>query len=47
VQAALGTDVPLAGGYTLGQIVPRQEASPQLLNQHMVVLVFGEAKEEK
>jgi hypothetical protein len=47
VQAVLGMDVPLAGGYTLGQIVPRQEASPQLLNQHMVVLVFGEAKEEK
>ena len=47
VQAALGTGIPLAGGYTLGQIVPRQEASPQFLNQHMVVIVFGEAKEEK
>ncbi|HVM70622.1 MAG TPA: FIST N-terminal domain-containing protein [Anaerolineales bacterium] len=47
VQAALGADIPLAGGYTLGQIVPRREASPQFLNQHMVVIVFGEAKEEK
>jgi hypothetical protein len=47
VQAALGTDIPLAGGYTLGQIVPRRQASPQFLNQHMVVIVFGEAKEEK
>jgi hypothetical protein len=47
VQAALGANIPLAGGYTLGQIIPRQEASPQFLNQHMVVIVFGEAKEEK
>jgi hypothetical protein len=47
VQAALGMGIPLAGGYTLGQIVPRQEASPQFLNQHMVVILFGEAKEEK
>jgi uncharacterized membrane protein YfbV (UPF0208 family) len=47
VQAALGPDVPLAGGYTLGQIVPRREAPPQFLNQHMVVILFGEAKEEK
>jgi hypothetical protein len=47
VQAALGATIPLAGGYTLGQIIPRREASPQFLNQHMVVIVFGEAKEEK
>ena len=47
VQAALGANIPLAGGYTLGQIIPRREASPQFLNQHMVVIVFGEAKEEK
>ncbi len=47
VQAALGANIPLAGGYTLGQIIPRKEASPQFLNQHMVVVVFGEAKEEK
>jgi hypothetical protein len=43
VQAALGMGVPLAGGYTLGQIVPRSETHPQFLNQHMVVVVFGEA----
>ena len=47
VQAALGAGIPLAGGYTLGQIIPRREASPQFLNQHMVVIVFGEAQEEK
>ena len=46
VQAALGTGIPLIGGYTLGQIVPRLDASPQFLNQHMVGIVFGEAKEE-
>jgi hypothetical protein len=43
VQDILGPDVPIAGGYTLGQIVPGQSpASPQFLNQHMVVIVFGE-----
>ena len=47
VQAALGPDIPLIGGYTLGQIVPRTDASPQFLNQHMLVVVFGEAQEEK
>ena len=47
VQAALGPGIPLAGGYTLGQIIPRSTASPLFLNQHIVVIVFGEAKAEK
>ena len=43
VQDILGADVPIAGGYTLGQIVPgKAPASPLFLNQHMVVIVFGE-----
>lgn len=43
VQDILGKDVPIAGGYTLGQIVPgKDSASPQLLNQHIVVVAFGE-----
>jgi hypothetical protein len=42
VQDILGKDVPLAGAYTLGQIVPGKEsAPPQLLNQHIVVVVFS------
>jgi hypothetical protein len=42
VQDILGRDVPLAGGYTLGQIVPGKESMPpQLLNQHIVVIVFA------
>ncbi|HSO13132.1 MAG TPA: FIST N-terminal domain-containing protein [Anaerolineales bacterium] len=42
VQDILGKNVPVAGGYTLGQIVPGKEsAPPQLLNQHIVVVVFG------
>jgi hypothetical protein len=42
VQDILGKDVPLAGAYTLGQIVPGKEAAPpQLLNQHIVVVVFA------
>ncbi|MBN2385741.1 MAG: FIST C-terminal domain-containing protein [Anaerolineales bacterium] len=45
VQETLGIDVPVAGGYTLGQIVPGGEATPRFLNQHMVVIVFGDPRE--
>lgn len=45
VQEILGRDVPIAGGYTLGQIVPGSEHTPpQLLNQHIVVIAFSEPK---
>jgi hypothetical protein len=44
IQDILGKNVLLAGGYTLGQIVPGKDSgSPQLLNQHIVVVAFGEA----
>ena len=43
VQDILGTDVPIAGGYTLGQVVPSKN-NPQFLNQHMMVVVFGESQ---
>ena len=44
VQDILGKDVQIAGGYTLGQVVPGKDSSPpQLLNQHIVVIAFGEA----
>ena len=43
VQDILGSFVPIAGGYTLGQIVPGKEGgSPRFLNQHIAVIVFGE-----
>jgi hypothetical protein len=42
VQDILGTELPIAGGYTLGQIVPgRDMKTPALLNQHIVVAVFA------
>jgi len=44
IQDILGKDVPIAGAYTLGQIVPGNEANrPQLLNQHIVVIAFSES----
>jgi hypothetical protein len=44
VQDILGKEVPIAGGYTLGQIIPgKASGTPQLLNQHIVVVAFGEA----
>jgi len=43
VQDILGKDIPIAGAYTLGQIVPGNGAArPQLLNQHIVVVTFSE-----
>lgn len=45
VQDILGADVPIAGGYTLGQIAPGKEgAIPRFLNQHIVAIAFGEEK---
>lgn len=41
VQDILGKDVPLAGGYTLGQVAPGKDSAPQLLNQHIVVIAFA------
>jgi hypothetical protein len=50
VSDIMGPKVPVAGAYTLGQIVPsaqRQPGGPALpprfLNQHIVVVAFGEA----
>jgi hypothetical protein len=47
VQDVLGEDVPVAGGYTLGQIVPSGQSNehPEFLNQNIVVAVFS-AKEK-
>jgi hypothetical protein len=44
VQDVLGEAVPVAGGYTLGQIVPSVQSNnrPTFLNQNIVVAVFGE-----
>jgi hypothetical protein len=42
VQDILGPNVLIAGGYTLGQVIPRKDAAPSFLNQHIVVVVFGE-----
>jgi hypothetical protein len=46
VQEALGPRVPIAGGYTLGQVVPGGDGQPQFLNQHMLVILFGEGGEK-
>ncbi len=44
VREVLGSGIPIAGGYTLGQIAPGRDAAspPQLLNQHIVVVAFAE-----
>jgi hypothetical protein len=44
IQGVLGENIPLAGGYTLGQIIPagEQDKHPQFLNQHILVAAFGE-----
>ena len=43
VKDILGEGVPIAGGYTLGQVLPgRETRTPQLLNQHIIVVAFAE-----
>jgi len=43
IQNIIGDDIPILGGYTLGQVTPANEDSrPQFLNQHILVIVFGE-----
>ncbi len=43
VREALGPDIPIAGGYTFGQIArPDSSGQPELLNQHIEVIVIGE-----
>ena len=54
VKGILGPGVPVAGGYTLGQIVPAGDkrgstaagSSLRFLNQHILVIAFGEAGDE-
>jgi hypothetical protein len=42
VQSILGDNIPILGGYTLGQITPPKEDNrPHFLNQHILVIVFG------
>lgn len=46
IQDVLGKDVPIIGGYTLGQVTPGKDQSPpDFLNQHITIIAFGE--EEK
>jgi hypothetical protein len=42
IQEILGTKIPIAGGYTLGQITSDEGLAPKFLNQHIVVIAFGE-----
>jgi hypothetical protein len=47
IQEIIGEQVPIAGGYTLGQIIPgREDVPPGFLNQHIVVILFGEEKQK-
>lgn len=48
VKSVLGPDVPLAGGYTYGQLFrPRAGDRAEMLNQHIEVLLFAEKGEEE
>jgi hypothetical protein len=43
LRQALGPQVPIAGGYTFGQIARLAAQGPaQLLNQHILVILFGD-----
>jgi hypothetical protein len=47
IQEILGTKIPIAGGYTLGQVTTTTAEPPRFLNQHIVVIVFGENPEQE
>jgi len=42
IQSVFGSQVPVVGGYTYGQIALTEAGEPELLNQHIMVIVFGE-----
>ncbi len=42
MQEILGASMPIMGGYTLGQVGAMEGETPKFLNQHIVVIVFGE-----
>jgi hypothetical protein len=42
VQSVLGHEVPVVGGYTYGQVTRTDSGMPELLNQHIIVIVLGE-----
>ncbi|MBT3189179.1 MAG: hypothetical protein HN736_06375 [Anaerolineae bacterium] len=47
IQDVLGKDIPIIGGYTLGQVTPGKDGSPpDFLNQHITVIAFGEEEKE-
>jgi hypothetical protein len=48
IKDILGVDIPIAGGYTLGQIAPARHANetPQFLNQHFMIALFGTTEEQ-
>jgi len=48
VQDVFGKDIPIIGGYTLGQVTPGKNGSPpDFLNQHITVIAFGEEEIEE
>lgn len=46
VRRILGDDVPLVGGYTFGQFASMVSSPPDLLNQHLAILLLAEAGEK-
>ncbi len=48
IQEVLGNDIPIIGGYTVGQIIPTPagEEHPLFLNQNIVVATFGNLEEK-
>jgi hypothetical protein len=42
IQAVMGADVPIIGGYTFGQFDRAPGGQPNLFNQHIQIVVFGD-----
>lgn len=41
IREVIGPDIPLIGGYSYGQFIRNAQGKPELLNQHLQVILFG------
>lgn len=47
IRAILGSEIPLIGGYTFGQIARSSSGTPELLNQHLQITLLAEPQPAK
>jgi hypothetical protein len=46
IQEVIGEGVPIIGGYTFGQLISTPDGEPDVLNQHIQVILIGDPEEK-